>query len=34
MVGVWMMQTLLDLGKGDRFKQLAYQAIVDLDPVR
>jgi CubicO group peptidase (beta-lactamase class C family) len=29
MAGVWMMQTMLDLGKGDRFKQLAYQAIVE-----
>jgi len=31
MTGVWMMQTMLDLGKGDRFKQLAYQAIVDVE---
>jgi CubicO group peptidase (beta-lactamase class C family) len=31
MTGVWMMQTMLDLGKGDRFKQLAYQAIIDIE---
>jgi CubicO group peptidase (beta-lactamase class C family) len=29
MVGVWMMQTMLDLTRGAVFKQLAYQAIVD-----
>ena len=29
MVGVLMIQTMLDLGKGVQFKQLAYQAIVD-----
>jgi CubicO group peptidase (beta-lactamase class C family) len=34
MTGVWMMQTMLDLGKGDRFKQLAYQAIVDVEHAR
>jgi hypothetical protein len=26
-----MMQTMLDLGTGSLFKQLAYQAIVDVD---
>jgi CubicO group peptidase (beta-lactamase class C family) len=31
MVGVFMMQTMLDLGTGSLFKQLAYQAIVDVD---
>src|SRR6266849_3223342 len=34
MTGVWMMQTMPDLGKGDRFKQLAYQAIVDVEHAR
>jgi CubicO group peptidase (beta-lactamase class C family) len=29
MVGVWMMQTMLDLTRGAVFKQLAYQAIID-----
>jgi len=32
LVGVWMMQTMLDLGKGDVFKRLAYQAIVEPEP--
>ncbi|HEY6331884.1 MAG TPA: serine hydrolase domain-containing protein [Blastocatellia bacterium] len=31
MVGVFMMQTLLDLGKGREFERLAYQAIVDQE---
>jgi CubicO group peptidase (beta-lactamase class C family) len=34
MVGVWMMQTMLDLAKGNRFQQLAYQAIVDFENTR
>jgi CubicO group peptidase (beta-lactamase class C family) len=36
MVGVFMMQTLLGLGKGRDFERLAYQAIVDQekDPER
>lgn len=29
MTGVMMIQTMLDLGKGNTFKQLAYQAIVE-----
>jgi CubicO group peptidase (beta-lactamase class C family) len=29
LVGVLMIQTMLDLGKGDLFKRLTYQAIVD-----
>ena len=29
MVGVLMIQTMLDLGKGSQFKQLAYQSIVE-----
>jgi CubicO group peptidase (beta-lactamase class C family) len=29
MTGVMMIQTMLDLGKGSAFKQLAYQAIVE-----
>jgi hypothetical protein len=29
MVGVFMMQTMTDAGKGGRFKQLAYQSIVE-----
>ena len=31
MVGVFMMQTMFDLGTGSLFKQLAYQAIVDVE---
>jgi CubicO group peptidase (beta-lactamase class C family) len=31
MVGVFMMQTLGDLGKGREFERLAYQAIVDQE---
>ena len=31
MVGVFMMQTMLDLGTGTLFKQLAYQTIVDVE---
>jgi hypothetical protein len=29
MVGIFMMQTLLDLAKRNEFMQLAYQSIVD-----
>ena len=29
MIGVLMIQTMLDLGKGTLFKHLAYQAVVD-----
>jgi hypothetical protein len=28
------MQTMLDLAKGNRFQQLAYQAIVDFENTR
>jgi hypothetical protein len=29
MIGVFMMQTIGDIGKGREFERLAYQAIVD-----
>jgi len=32
MIGVFLMQTIGDLGKGREFERLAYQAIVDEEP--
>ena len=34
LAGVFMMQTMLDLAKNERFKQLAYQAIVDVESAK